>query len=51
MDRFEYTKKRILEGTSIRQISRELGVDHTTVLYWIKNDFTSGKLPERITYG
>lgn len=42
MDRFEYTKKRIIEGASIRQISRELNVDHSTISYWIKNDFTSG---------
>lgn len=41
MDRFEYTKKRIIEGASIRQIGRELNVDHSTISYWIKNDFTS----------
>lgn len=41
MDRFDYTKKRILEGASIRQIGRELEVDHSTVSYWIKNNFAS----------
>ncbi len=39
MDRFDYTKRRLIEGASIRQIGRELNVDHSTVSYWIKNDF------------
>lgn len=47
---FEYTKRKLKEGVSIRQIARDLNVDHSTVHYWIKNGFTSsrnsGRLPD-----
>lgn len=43
-DRFEYTKKRLAEGISQRQIARELNVDHSTVGYWVKNNFSTGTL-------
>lgn len=49
MDRFEYAKKRILEGASIRQIGRELEVDHSTISYWIKNNFSSGTVTNRLS--
>lgn len=31
-------KNKIKEGVSIRAIAKEIGVHHSTVLYWIKND-------------
>jgi len=42
MDRFEYTKQKLNEGVSQRQISRDLNVNHATVSYWIKNNFSTG---------
>lgn len=42
MDRFEYTKNRMAERASLRQIARELGVHYSTISYWVKNNFTSG---------
>ena len=42
IDRFDYTKKRLAENASIRQIARELSVDHTAIQYWIKHNFTTG---------
>ncbi len=41
-ERFEYTKQKLAEGVSQRQIARELQVDHTTIAYWIRNDFSTG---------
>ncbi len=41
-DRFEYTKQRLAEGASQRQIARELGVDKSTIHYWIKHAFSTG---------
>ena len=41
-NRFEYTKQKLAEGVSQRQIARDLNVDHTTIAYWIKNGFSSG---------
>ena len=41
-ERFEYTKQKLAEGVSQRQIARDLQVDHATVSYWIKNGFSTG---------
>lgn len=42
-DRFEYTKRRLSEGASQRQIAKELHVDKSTINYWITHKFTTGK--------
>lgn len=41
-NRFSYTKRRLAEGASQRKIALELGVDHSTISYWIRNGFNSG---------
>ena len=41
-ERFEYVKLKLSEGISQRQIALELGVDHSTIAYWIKHGFTTG---------
>lgn len=41
-ERFEYTKLKLSEGVSQRQIARDLGIDHGTVAYWIRNAFSTG---------
>lgn len=43
MDRFEYTKQKLNEGISQRQIARDLNVDHATISYWIRNNFQTSK--------
>ena len=42
MERYEYTKQALANGVSIRQIGKDLGVDYSTVTYWIKKNFSSG---------
>ena len=41
-NRFEYTKQKLSEGVSQRQIARDLGIDHGTIAYWIRNNFSTG---------
>lgn len=46
-DRFEYTKLKLADGASQREIARDLGVHHSTVAYWINNNFSSGTRTRR----
>lgn len=41
-EQIEYVKQNI-NKTSIRSIAKQIGVHHTTISYWIKNDFESGQ--------
>ena len=48
-EKFQYTICRLSEGVSIRQIAKELKVHHTTVQYWIKNNFKTNKRSSVLT--